>query len=136
MQQIFDALRARSIREKLVPVDSSNTDPAKGLAVGFVRQREGEDQVTPAFTLELFRVDKSPDFQATVDSAIPLDRLPEGMGLDNTLNDPNHVVVANIGLHFSDSHTNETQLFVDQLRYIAKRLKDFNQIPGNSNILK
>ena len=45
-----------------------------------------------------------------------------------------HVVVANIGLHFSDSFADETAAFTKQLHYLAAALHTFNKKRGMFSI--
>ncbi len=94
----------------------------------FVTQhtRRGDDglDVEIEFTIELFRLDKSDNASTLMAHALSRpEHFPSGAD-----GGPRHVVIANTGLHFSDSYANETELFQQQLTLVASMLHEFNAV--------
>eukprot|EP00052_Salpingoeca_macrocollata_P006394 m.2361 g.2361 ORF g.2361 m.2361 type:complete len:507 (+) comp1541_c0_seq1:10-1530(+) len=137
--QIFDAMRARAVRENLEAVPTALTpESLVGTSVNFVRTLQ-TGQPAVAFTLRIIRADKVENFYSAVDDAISLQPAVQGQSNrpgDSQVEPVQHIVVGNLGLHFSDSHANETTEYVRQLRYLADRLQRFNALPGNFGFLR
>ncbi|EGD83174.1 hypothetical protein PTSG_03805 [Salpingoeca rosetta] len=121
--QIYEALRARAHREKYVTRPLEKLPPLAQAGLQYINNKTGHPAL--AFTTLLYRADKAENIDEFIEASIP--QLPSTA--QHSSNRPQHIIVANIGLHFSDTHKDKSEEFRVQVDKFARALSTFNKHP-------
>eukprot|EP00053_Salpingoeca_punica_P004579 m.49852 g.49852 ORF g.49852 m.49852 type:complete len:487 (-) comp12857_c0_seq1:203-1663(-) len=129
-QQVYQSLKARAMAEGYILIGAKNASEHATASFGIgLNSTEYKSGYERCFDVELFRVDRTADPLGVFDKAVPLDSLGRSSS-------SKHIVVANIGLHFANGRSNQTEEFTEQLTHMVERLEAFNQVTGNFGFLR